>query len=123
MKTRIFLVISVLFLLVSCSNDSESDLMNNPTPTPNPSTITYINTIKSIMDSNCISCHGTTPSGGAPMSLTTYQNVKDAVMNRGLIDRISRAQGAAGMMPYNGTRLPQSTINQVIDWKNNGFAE
>ncbi|MCI4442975.1 MAG: hypothetical protein JHC39_05650 [Lentimicrobium sp.] len=120
MKSKIFPVISILFLLfVSCTNDSESDLMN-----PNsPATITYTNSIKSIIDNNCIFCHGTIPSNGAPMSLTTYQTVKDAVLNRGLIDRISRAQDAAGMMPYGGSRLPQSNIDQVITWKNTGFTE
>ncbi len=119
MKSKIFPIVTVLFLLLGCTNDSESDLTNNTVP----STVTYTNTIKSIIDNNCISCHGNTPSGGAPMSLTTYQNVKDAVINRGLIDRISRVQGASGMMPLGGTRMPQSSINQVIDWKNNGFTQ
>ncbi|MBC7846122.1 MAG: hypothetical protein H7Y10_06495 [Flavobacterium sp.] len=119
MKSKIFSIVSLLFLLLSCTNDSESDLIDNSVP----ASVTYNNSIKSIIDNNCISCHGNTPSGGAPMSLTTYQNVKDAVLTRGLIDRISRAQGTAGMMPLGGTKLPQSSINQVIDWKNTGFTE
>lgn len=120
MKSKIFPILSVLFLLFqSCTSDSESDLMN-----PNiPATITYTNSIKAIMDNNCNFCHGNTPSNGAPMSLTTYQNVKDAVLSRGLIDRISKAQDAPGMMPYGGTRLPQSNIDQVIAWKNTGFTQ
>lgn len=119
MKSNSILLFSFFALLTSCTNDSESDLTDNNVP----STITYTNSIKSIMDTNCISCHGNTPSNGAPMSLTTYQNVKDAVLSRGLIDRISRAQGAAGMMPLGGTRLTQSKIDEVIAWKNNGFAQ
>jgi len=120
MKQIFFPVIFILFLLlVSCTNDSESDLMD-----PNISaTITYTNSIKTIMDNNCNFCHGNIPSNGAPMSLTTYQNVKDAVLSRGLIDRISKAQDAPGMMPYGGTRLPQSSIDQVISWKNSGFTQ
>lgn len=119
MKLKIFPIVSVLFLLLACTNDSESDLIDNTVP----ASVTYTNFIKSIMDNNCVSCHGNTPSGGAPMSLTTYQNVKDAVLNRGLIDRISRVQGTAGMMPLGGTRLPQSSINQIMDWKNTGFTQ
>lgn len=119
MKSKIVPFAGVLFLLLGCTNDSESDLVDNTVP----STTTYTNAIKSIMDNNCISCHGDTPSGGAPMALKTYQNVKDAVMNRGLIDRISRTQGASGMMPLGGTRLSQSSIDLVIDWKNTGFAQ
>lgn len=120
MKTIIYSVIFILFFLfLSCTNDSESDLMNSNTQ----ATITYTNSIKSIIDNNCNFCHGNIPSNGAPMSLTNYQNVKDAVLTRGLIDRISKAQDAAGMMPYGGTRLPQSNIDQVIAWKNTGFTQ
>ncbi len=119
MKPQIFPIVAVLFLLLGCTNDSESDLVDNTAPSAN----TYTNSIKSIINNNCISCHGNTPSRGAPMSLTTYQNVKDAITTRGLIDRISRAQGASGMMPLGGTRLSQSSIDQIVDWKNNGFPQ
>lgn len=119
MKSKIVPFACMVFLFLGCTNDSESDLVDNTVP----STTTYTNSIKSIMDNNCISCHGNTPSGGAPMALTTYQNVKDAVVNKGLIDRISRAQGASGMMPLGGTRLSQSSIDQIVDWKNNGFPQ
>ncbi|WP_395049184.1 hypothetical protein [Flavobacterium sp.] len=120
MKTKLFPVICILFLLLlSCTNYSESDLMDSSTQ----ATITYTNSIKSIIDNNCNFCHGNISSNGAPMSLTSYQNVKDAVLSRGLIDRISKAQDAPGMMPYGGTRLPQSNIDQVIAWKNTGFTQ
>lgn len=119
MKSKIVPFACMVFLFLGCTNDSESDLVDNSVPGTN----TYTNSIKSIMDNNCISCHGNTTSGGAPMSLTTYQNVKDAVTNKGLIDRISRAQGASGMMPLGGTRLSQSSIDQIVDWKNNGFPQ
>lgn len=119
MKSNHLLLFSIFVILTSCSNDSESDLIDNNVP----STITYTNTIISIMDTNCISCHGNTTSNGASISLTTYQNVKNAVLNNGLIDKISKAQGTSGMMPFGGTRLPQSKIDEVIAWKNNGFAQ
>lgn len=118
------LAISTL-LMISCSSGSESDLSPSPSPNPNPDpspvTLTYTNTIKSIMDNNCTSCHGSTTSNGATISLDTYARVKASADN--IIDRISRAQGAGGMMPQNGTRLPQSTIDNVIAWKNNGYIE
>ena len=119
MKSNIILLFSVFSLLTSCANDSESDLAYQEVPLA----ITYANSIKSIMDNNCISCHGNTPSNGASISLTTYQNVKNAVLNEGLIDMISKAQGASGMMPYGGTRLPQSKIDEVITWKNDGYVQ
>ena len=40
-----------------------------------------------------------------------------------LLERISREQGASGMMPNLGTRLPQSTIDLIIDWNTDGLLE
>lgn len=119
MKFNIVFLLSVFALVTSCTSDSQSDLIEDTLP----SSISYTNSIKSTIDSNCISCHGTTPANGASTSLKTYQNVKDAVLNLGLIDRISKAQGAGGMMPNGGTRLPQSKIDEIITWKNNGFVQ
>ena len=55
------------------------------------------------------------------MQLTTYDDVKNAILTRGLIDRISRTQGSGGMMPNGGTRLPQATIDKIIRWQTDGF--
>ncbi|MFD2892857.1 c-type cytochrome [Flavobacterium chuncheonense] len=111
--------IVILLILTSCTNDSPDDLI----PVKETQIVTYSNTVKSIIQNNCVSCHAETPQNGAPMALTSYALVKDAVLNRGLIDRISREQGAPGMMPNGGTRLPQAVINQVIQWQNDGLLE
>jgi len=79
--------------------------------------ITYTNSIRSIVNSNCISCHGSTPSNGAPMSLTTYTEVKNATQNRGLITRIEN-----GTMPPSGN-LSTSQIQLFKDWKSDGYLE
>ncbi|MFN3754277.1 c-type cytochrome [Flavobacterium sp.] len=122
MKKNTFLILTLLvgtILVSSCTNDSSADLSG----IDELDEVTYTNTVKSIIDNNCISCHATTPINGAPMSLTTYENVKDAVLTRGLLDRISRAQGEPGMMPSGGTRLPQAVIDQVIAWDSQGLTE
>ena len=119
MKSFKMLVIGTFTVLISsCSSNSESDLT-----TPPSTTITYTNTIQSILSSNCTSCHGANPSNGASLSLNTYTKVKNAVTNSQLIELISKSQGSSGMMPFGGTRLPQATIDKVISWKNNGFKE
>jgi hypothetical protein len=115
-KTLLFTFSMALFL--SCSNNSTDDLI-----TINSATVTYNSQVKNIIETNCLFCHSSPPSNFAPMQLTTYEDVKNAVLNRGLIDRISRDQGAPGMMPNGGTRLPQALINQIITWQNEGFAE
>jgi mono/diheme cytochrome c family protein len=113
--------ILAILLLASCENDSTNDLiLYNVTPETN---VTYNQNVEAIINSNCISCHGATPSNGAPMSLTTYEQVKEAVQNRGLLDRISRDQGAPGMMPNGGTRLPQNNINVINQWNMQGLQQ
>jgi len=68
-------------------------------------------------------CHASTPQNGAPMPLVTYAQVKQAVQERGLLDRISRAQGTPGMMPNGGTRLPQNQIDLISQWEEQGLQE
>jgi hypothetical protein len=114
-----YLIFSTLFFVYSCSNHSEDDLTIPLTS----NTTKYIQNIKPIIDNNCVACHGATPSAGAQTSLVTYNQVKTSVLNNGLLDRISRVQGASGMMPYQGTRLPQTTIDLIIDWNTDGLLE
>lgn len=118
LKLTLSYVLLVLFFL-NCTNDSTSDLTGNI----GVDDVTYTQNVKSIINNNCIMCHAATPINGAPMPLTTYEQVKDAILNRGLIDRISRAQGAPGMMPNGGTRLPQTSIDLIIKWQEDGLQE
>jgi hypothetical protein len=118
MNLKLLFIIVILTTLSSCSNDSTSDLT---TPTNNAVTIKYSTDVSAIINNNCLSCHTSPPVNGAPMQLTTYDDVKNAILTRGLIDRISRAQGEGGMMPNGGTRLPQATIDRIIKWQTDGF--
>lgn len=102
----------------SCTRDSSLDLKN-----PDQGKISYTADIAPIVANNCLMCHSSPPQNGAPMQLTTYTDVRNAILNRGLLDRISRPQGATGMMPNGGTRLPQATIDKMIKWQADGFQE
>ena len=113
-----FLIIAICLSILSCSNDSEDDLTN---PSPLPDTVTYVNDVKSIIDNNCISCHSNPPVSGAPNALVTYTQVRDAVLNKNLIGRISGTSGA--LMPQGGPKLPQSLIDIIIQWQADGFLE
>ena len=119
---RLKLIVSfvfISFLFTNCTNDSAADLGE----AIGTGDATYTLDVKSIIDNNCIICHAATPVNGAPMSLTTYEQVKDAILHRPLLDRISRAQGEPGMMPNGGTRLPQASINIIIKWQQDGLLE
>lgn len=121
MNMKYLFIISLLTTFTSCNNDSTSDLTSPP---PNNVLIVkYSTDIATIINTNCIMCHAATPVNGAPMPLTTYAEVKNAILTRPLIDRISRAQGAPGMMPNGGTRLPQASIDKIIKWQTDGFVE
>lgn len=106
--------------LMACSNENSETLMDN---TPIQGVVTYKQNVKSIIDNNCISCHGATAANGAPMSLVTYSQVKNAMQNRGLLNRISLNNGNSLLMPQGGPRLPQATIDIVAKWQQDGLLE
>ncbi|WP_283635918.1 hypothetical protein [Aquaticitalea lipolytica] len=105
--------------LLGCTNASENDLIDQ---TELPELITYVNDVKPIIDNNCIICHSNPPQNGAPMPLLTYDNVKEAMQNRDLIDRISTTD-LGFLMPFGGPRLPQNLIDTIIQWQADGLLE
>lgn len=115
---NLFSLLVFASFLVACSNDNPDTLMEDM---PNEDAITYQQNVKSIIDNNCISCHAATPINGAPMSLVTYTQVKNAIQNRGLLNRISLNNGNSLLMPQGGPRLPQSTIDIVAQWQQDGL--
>ncbi len=103
---------------LSCTNDSTSDLINIE---PIPEQVSYAEDVKSIIDNNCIVCHGATPIPGTNLSLINYDQVRDAVLNKGLINRISLQEGNSSLMPQGGPKLPETTINIIKKWQEDGL--
>lgn len=116
-KTLLFASLALVF--AGCTNDSTNDLTE---VIPVEEIITF-SRVKTIMQANCNSCHGTNPTGGVPISLVTYDDVKTAVLENDLIGRMSIENGGDGLMPEGGPRLPQTTIDIVIKWQEDGFQE
>ncbi|HET8885993.1 MAG TPA: hypothetical protein VFM70_06535 [Salinimicrobium sp.] len=113
------LILFFCVLQISCTNAHEDDFLQDE----NPENLTYHEQIKPIIDNNCIICHNNPPVNAAPMSLVEYEDVKQAVLERGLLDRIQKQQGETGAMPLGGPRLPQTLIDQIINWAEQGFPE
>lgn len=111
------ILFSLLFQIYACTNDGVS------APEPITAKMSYANDIAPIISANCVGCHNQPPVNFAPMSLVTKEDVKNAILTRGLLDRISRAQGAQGMMPNGGTRLPQASIDKIVKWQTDGFLD
>jgi len=102
------------FIMFSCSSD-DSNPVQDPDPDPD---VTYTKSIKSIIDGSCLNCHGNPTANGAPMSLTTFAEVKDAVQNRGLIGRVED-----GSMPPAGTDLTAAQVAAIKAWQTANFPE
>jgi len=118
MTFKLSTILFSISFLFGCSSNSSDDLV-----TPINPVVKYSTDIAPIINNNCVACHTDPPINGAPMHLTSYSDVKNAILTRGLIDRISKDQGAPGMMPSGGTRLPQASINKIIKWQSDGFVE
>ncbi len=116
----LFIVLSCSSIFVGCTDDNPSTLMDNP---PVVGATTYNQNVKSIIDNNCVVCHAAIPKNGAPMSLVTYDQVKQAVMSRGLLTRISLENGNSSLMPNGGPRMPQATIDIIVKWEKDGLLE
>ena len=116
---KILLIILICSLILSCSNSSQDDLIDT---TPPPTTVTYTAYVKTIIDNNCISCHSDPPVNGAPISLMTYTQVKDAVLNKDLIGRIN-GTSSGSLMPLGGPKLPQNLIDIIVQWEADGLLE
>lgn len=92
-----------------------------PTPSITPAacdTITYTKHIKPIIETWCISCHGTTPSPGAPM-LVTYEQVK----NNAQKIKNTVFDSNPESMPQGGDPLEQDLKDLITCWLNNGNKE
>ncbi len=119
-KIVLFTLFVAVMSISGCSSGSNDTgiLVDNTTDAT-----TYTNTIESIIDSNCLNCHTNPPTNGAPMSLTTYDDVKNAVQSRGLISRIELSVGTTGVMPPSGSTLSTANIQAIKDWQLDGFPQ
>jgi len=114
------LIVFANLLFASCSNNTLDDIEAEVEPLPD--VVTYAE-VKPIIDGVCLNCHSNPPQNGAPMPLVNYDNVKEALLNRGLLFKISKNEGEDGLMPLGGPRLPQSSINLISQWEIDGLLE
>jgi len=74
---KIILTFAIAGMLFNCSSSSDDTI--DATPDSGPTTITYNNTISSIISNNCLSCHGNPTANGAPVSYVTYTQVTNDI--------------------------------------------
>lgn len=117
-KKHLIYLLGISMLLYTCSSSSSDDL-SDPNPNPTPSAVTYEDDIKSIINGNCIACHGDPRQNGAPTTYTTYTQVKNAVDNI-----INRVKGVGSIMPPSPrSPLTAAQIALIEQWKTDGLLE
>lgn len=117
---KISILIFISFFVYGCSDSSPDDLVQEDFTTPNIST--FDDNIRPIMSSSCVECHaGSTASAG--LRLETFAQVRASTEFGNLIDRITREIGDPLLMPRGGPRLPNSSIDLILQWERDGFPE
>jgi hypothetical protein len=114
-------VLVVALAVMSCSGGGDDPVTPPVTPpTGGGSTVTnptYTANIKSIIDGNCISCHG--PGGeNSSVPLLTYTQV--SVKASEIKIRIEKPVGDPMVMPKGG-KLSQTNIDLINKWIANGM--
>ncbi|WP_025664880.1 c-type cytochrome [Aquimarina megaterium] len=122
----IFKKISILLITLLCFNCSSGDDSPQPNPNPDPDTnpnpnkiTTYDADVKAIIDAQCVRCHTVPAQNGAPFPMRNYTETIVGV-NRDLVLLVKST--GANVMPPEG-RLPQATIDIILDWEADGFLE
>ena len=116
MKKIIFSAIVLISVLIqSCDSKTyeEISLVTNPTYTKN---------IAPLMTSKCTSCHSPSTSTDQQPYLTNYNEVKEQIQNGDVLCIIDNPEACfySDIMPPEG-RMPQTTIDMITLWKDQGF--
>lgn len=119
MKKKVKFILPLFtFIVLACTNLSESDLIDEGPI----GVITYNTNIKPLIDSSCLNCHSDPTRNGAPFSLTNFEQLSFIAENGALLGALNKQTGETGAMPPTG-RLPQSTIDLIAQWIEDGQLE
>lgn len=111
------LSIFMLMILAACYYDNREDMLSEfPEPDCDTTVVQYTADIQPILQTNCYGCHNSSAASGG-LNLTIYSNVKTAIDNGRLLDRITRQAGTSGAMPP-GSPLGNCDINKIKAWAN-----
>ena len=109
-KVWILLLASAPFVLQFCS--SSKNAVKAPA-------ITYTGKVQPLLVANCSPCHF--PPKGNKKAYDNYAAVKGDIDP--ILERINKNPGDKGFMPFKHPKLPDSTINVLVQWKKAGMPE
>lgn len=109
--------------LLNCADDSTDDLQAEMTPETeidpgmNSGIITYNSDIKNIISTYCAQCHGSTPTNGTSLPLSTFNEVSSRITRV-----IARTNSESNPMPASGL-IPLELRNKIKKWQEDGLLE
>ena len=92
------------FLVASCISNVEEQLEETK--------VSYINSVKPILEARCLSCHG---AGGIFPDISSYEKVNAHAVS-------VKEEVASGRMPKGGP-LTAAQIKSIVDWVDEGALE
>jgi|SRR5688572_15659285 len=120
MKTRVQLSILILVttILSGCYYDVEEELYPESFNSCDTANVTYNQTVRPILDLNCMSCHSQLSQQGG-IVLETYSNVISYVNSGQLLGAINHEQGFSPM-PQGTAKLSDCNILKIEKWVQSG---
>ncbi len=108
-KIAFLFIVSSAVLLQFCSTTKRAQ---KETPK-----VTYASHVQAVINNHCSPCH--IPPKGNKEALNTYEGAKKNIDES--IRRIQLNPGDKGFMPFKHPKLPDSTIQVFVQWKNDGL--
>ena len=108
-KLTLFLFVLMVAVFQFCSSSKKIQA---------PPKMTYATNLQPTIAGNCSPCHvGQAKSG----HLDTYLDAKKRIDD--MITRIQKNPTEKGFMPFKHAKLPDSTIQVFVKWRNDGLLE
>lgn len=111
-KICILLLLITTLVLQFCSSSKNAAKTTMPK-------LTYTSHVQPLIVSKCSPCH--IPPKGRMKAYDNYTAVKAGIDS--ILDRVNRNPGDKGFMPFKHPKLPDSTINVLVQWKKDGLLE
>ncbi|MEI6575721.1 MAG: hypothetical protein WCO63_06030 [Bacteroidota bacterium] len=120
-KTLLPLLLSILLgsLVSGCYYDKEEDLYGS-VPACDTSNVTYTNTIVSIMQQSCNSCHSSGNATG--VNLDNYPDLAYYAGNGHLMGTINHSSGFSAM-PKDQPQIDNCAITKLNIWIRQGYLQ
>ena len=126
MKKYLFLaaiVCTAVIVLSNCHTQKKSTTSTTTTPTntaPSTAKVAYAANVKSVVETNCSPCHFPA-KGGNKKPLDSYDNLKGSIDD--VIRRVQLNPTDMGFMPFKHSKLSDSTIAILTQWRDAGMPE